>query len=84
MSEPATPLVLPASQARRIRDLLCIAETLLAALRARGERGDTPALASLEELARLLGGGLDASQLISELADAHLELTEMMITRSPR
>ena len=32
----------------------------------------------------LLAGGLDASQLISELADAHLQLTTMILTRSPR
>ena len=47
------PLVLSAGQAGRILDLLAIAGNLLSALRAHGQRGDTRALASLEDLAAL-------------------------------
>jgi hypothetical protein len=82
MTGPA-PVMPPASEAAHIRDLLSIAESLLAARRAHGERGSASVLASPDELARLLAGGLDASQLISEFADTHLQLTEM-IARSPR
>jgi hypothetical protein len=78
------PLTLPAGHAERIRDLLSIAESLLSALQARGQHGTPATLASLDELARLLAGGRDTAQLISDLADAHLELTSLMLAASPR
>jgi hypothetical protein len=78
------PLELPAAQARRILDLLGITEALLSALRARGERGDVQTLASLEELAALLTGGGDASQLISQLDTAQRGLAAMMLAASPQ
>ncbi len=78
------PLELPAEQAGRIVDLLLTAETLLSALRARGERGNPAMLASLEDLAALLTGGGDASQLIAGLEAARLELAGIMLAASPR
>jgi hypothetical protein len=80
----AQALELPAGQAQRILDLLGITEALLSALRARGERGDTQTLASLEELAALLTGGHDASQLISDLDAAQRGLAAAMLTPDPR
>lgn len=77
-------LEMPAAQARHILDLLGITEALLSALRARGERGDTQTLASLEELAALLTGGHDASQLISQLDTAQRGLAALMLARNPQ
>jgi hypothetical protein len=78
------PLALPAGHAERIRYLLSTAEILLSALLARGQHSTPAILASLEELARLLAGGGDTAQLISDLADARLELTSLMLARNPR
>jgi hypothetical protein len=78
-----SPIELPASQAVRIRDLLSTAETLLSALQARGQHGNPAIAASLAGLALLLTGGGTAA-LISDLADAHLQLTSLMLTASPR
>lgn len=84
MNPPAGPVTLPAGQARRIMDLLGIAEYLLSALRARGERADPAMLASLEDLASMLTGGGDASALISDLAAAQRELAAVMLAGSGR
>ncbi len=78
------PLELPAGQAQHIPGLLGITEAMLSALRARGERGDTRTLASLEELAALLTGGGDASQLIGALDAAQRGLAALMLARSPQ
>lgn len=85
MTIPADPTIeLPAGQAARVRDLLSATETLLSALQARGQHGNPAMLASLEELTRLLTGGGDTARLISDLADAHLQLTALMLAASPR
>jgi len=84
VNPPAGPVTLPAGQARRIIDLLGIAEYLLSALRARGERANPAMLASLEDLASMLTGGGDASALISDLAAAQRELAAVMLAGSGR
>jgi hypothetical protein len=82
MKPPAESVTLPASQARHVLDLLAIAENMLSALRARGERGNPAMLASVEDLAALLTGGGDASCLISDLAGAQHELAARILTGS--
>jgi hypothetical protein len=79
---PARPVTLPASQARRILDLLCAAEHLISALQARGLRGNPALLASLEDLAALLTGGGNASQLISNLETAQRGLAAQLLAGS--
>jgi hypothetical protein len=75
------PLLVPAGQARQILDLLTITGSLLSALRARGQRGDTSTLASLEDLAVLLTGGGDAAALITRLDTAQRDLAGRMLAR---
>jgi hypothetical protein len=82
MSLPADHVTVPASQARRILDLLCAAEHVISALRARGQRGNPAMLASLEDLAALLTGGGDATQLISDLETAQRGLAVLLLARS--
>lgn len=86
MTGPADlrPVVLTTSQARRIIDLLLIVETLLSALRARAERGNPQMLASLEEFSRLLTGGGDTSQLISDLEAVRLEVATVVRAQRPQ
>jgi len=84
MTTPHHALQLPAAQAGRIVDLLLAAETLLSALRARGERGNPAMLAHLEDLAGLLTGGGDARQLIGDLEAARLQLAALMLAASPQ
>lgn len=81
-SLPADHITLPAGQARRILDLLCAAEHLISALQARGQRGGPAMLASLEDLAALLTGGGNASQLISDLETAQRGLAVLLLAGS--
>jgi hypothetical protein len=81
---PAGSVTLPAGQARRILDLLCIAEHMISALRARGERHNPEMLAGVEDLAALLTGGADASALISDLDAAQRGLAALLLAGSQR
>lgn len=84
MNMPADHITVPAGQARRILDLLCAAEHVISALQARGQRGNPAMLASLEDLATLLTGGGNASQLISDLETAQRGLAFLLLTGSDR
>jgi hypothetical protein len=81
-SPPAGHITLPASQARRILDLMCAAEHVISALQARGQRGSPAMLASLEDLAALLTGGGNASQLTSDLQTAQRGLAAVLAAGS--
>jgi hypothetical protein len=84
MSQPADHITLPASQARRILDLLCATGHVISALQARGQRGNPAMLAHLEDLAALLTGGGDASQLIGDLETAQRGLAALLLAGSDR
>ena len=77
------PVMLPATLARQVLDLLLACEHVISALRARGQQRAL-ALADLEQLAALLTAGGDAAQLAARLEAAQQELAAAMLAREAR